>query len=324
MNHTPAAGGTGVVNFVGLGPYRDIVISEDGEQWEVVYRSERCCLQSVAYGNGLWMVVGLGLILTSADGRNWTVSVDEDDDRGDFYSLWTVAYGNGRWVVGGSRAILTSTDGTTWLKVYGEDWDSFGDRPDKDPNLIAFSLSAVAYGDGLWVGGGVNDIFESSDGTNWAALPAKKHHLALVADGGIAFGNGQWYSTGTFGVCTRTPSGEWVRFLSRTDVEVGENIAYGNGNWIAVGWDGMAVWQEAADVWWAVVRRCKTGGGRDFRASSVAHRNGRWVAGVSNTPVYNVGDPKVHDDWMCVPSSRIRHIDGSTGRFSISELAARP
>ena len=74
-------------------------------------------LYSVAYGNNLWVGVGVegdgyGFILTSPDGTSWT-------KRMIIYSKYSwlnsVAYGNNKWITVGCRGtMLTSTDGVTW------------------------------------------------------------------------------------------------------------------------------------------------------------------------------------------------------------------
>lgn len=69
-------------------------------------------LSGVAYGNGLWVVVGgSGGIYTSSNGVNWTTQ------SGPFAgtAIQAVGYGAGRWVaVGNAGHLATSNDGVSW------------------------------------------------------------------------------------------------------------------------------------------------------------------------------------------------------------------
>ena len=316
--HKPATGGggIGVVNFVGLrlGFTGDIWIS-DGERWQLAYEKPRG-INAVAFGNGLWIAVGSGQVLTSEDGRNWTLRVDVEDD--DDFRLLGIAYGEGRWVAVGTHAILTSTDGINWQKVFGEDWE------DQDPNLIAFSASDVAFGGGRWVAVGVNDIFESTDGTNWTTVSLDKHRCGTVYRKAVAYGDGEWYAVG-LGVCARDPSGQWFNFISGNQVGDLADIEYGNGNWVASGDRGMVVWPKAGSTFWRVEVDCSDGP-RSTTVSAVAHRDGRWIAGpvnvasTYNTVAYNTGDPKVPGDWNCFSPDAIEGRDSLT----LTTIEARP
>lgn len=93
--------------------------SEDGTTW--VTRETTTATNDVAFGNGLWVVVGdNGVIFTSSDGTTWTsrtsgtsedlfrVESNQDD-------LWVAVGGDGA-----SRIILTSADGITWTERLSE------------------------------------------------------------------------------------------------------------------------------------------------------------------------------------------------------------
>ena len=288
--------GTGEVNFVGVDGLT-ITTSDDGTRWEEVHRQSFCCLRGVAYGDGLWVAVGGGII-SSEDGRNWmqVVSGEHDDDyESDYHSLRDVAYGNGRWTVAGSSTILTSTDGQSWSVVYGDDWE------DDDPNLFNFIANDVAYGDGLWVAVGANDIFESSDGRNWQALDSSMTGgCGWRRSNVVAHGGGRWYAAGSQGglACARNSDGRWFPFIEERFRHHGRDIAYGDGDFVAVGNSEIATWEGGANRWYWV----ELGGSRII--NSVAYRNGTWVVGASNGPYYNTGDPKRPADWIHVPTSQ--------------------
>ncbi|MCQ6468391.1 hypothetical protein NPN14_24490, partial [Vibrio parahaemolyticus] len=67
-------------------------------------------IDTVAYGNNLWIAGGSNAIRTSPDGITWTTRTSN------FPSLiLSVAYGNNLWIAGGyTGALRTSTDGVTW------------------------------------------------------------------------------------------------------------------------------------------------------------------------------------------------------------------
>ena len=79
--------------------------------WVSCYSNTSTDLWGIAYGDGLWVVVGYnGTILTSPNGTTWTsVTGNTSSD------LLGVTYANDLWVaVGYDGTILTSPNGTTW------------------------------------------------------------------------------------------------------------------------------------------------------------------------------------------------------------------
>ena len=281
------------VNFVGVGGW-DIAFSDDGVHWELVYEHDEggCCFRDVAYGNGLWVVVGHGIILRSTDGRNWTRTVYEEqpNSESDLYYLQGVHYGGGRWVIVGSTSVLTSTDGRNWTVVYGDAW------VDQDPNSNVFYGKDVGYGDGLWVAIGIG-TFESSNGINWGALPFDRECSWLGGES-VAFGAGRWFmGEPGGGVCTRTAEGDWIPFITSAE-HYGWDIEYGNGDWVAVGYDGIATWETGGSHWYSVGQEGWWG------ANSVAYRDGRWIVGASDGPYYTDGEPKSGAGWTHVPTSQ--------------------
>lgn len=78
--------------YVAVATFGDnrLMISEDGENWELV--SVLFPTNSVAYGNGIFVAVGSSGALASRDGRNWT-SIDSVSGG------WNaITYGNGKFV----------------------------------------------------------------------------------------------------------------------------------------------------------------------------------------------------------------------------------
>ncbi len=92
-----------------------IVAADPLDNWHV--RSTNHGLQGVAYGNGLFVAVGKGKILTSSDGVMWTEKTSGIISE---ISFTGVAYGNGTFVaVGDNGSIFTSSDGVNWIPSTG-------------------------------------------------------------------------------------------------------------------------------------------------------------------------------------------------------------
>jgi hypothetical protein len=112
-------------------------------------------LTAVAYGNGLFVALGGGVILTSPDGVSWRAQALPNN------SLNGATYGNGTFVVvggysglwssagavGDNGTILTSRDGVSWTRR----------------NSATFNpLNGVAYGNGLFVVVGDDSVILTS------------------------------------------------------------------------------------------------------------------------------------------------------------------
>ncbi|KZE43352.1 hypothetical protein AV540_25165, partial [Brevibacillus parabrevis] len=92
-----------------------IYSSGDGETWQKVNTaSPTKQLYGVAYGNGVFVAVGLtGYLYVSDDGVNWTVKTPPAGLGAISYA--TVTFGEGHFFAGGtSQTIISSPDGSTW------------------------------------------------------------------------------------------------------------------------------------------------------------------------------------------------------------------
>ena len=77
-----------------------ILTSRDGAVWEDHSPSTSNVLLGVTWGNGTFVVTGVGgTILTSADALHWT------QDAGTTNDLFAVAYGDGQFVAVGHNAV---------------------------------------------------------------------------------------------------------------------------------------------------------------------------------------------------------------------------
>lgn len=103
-------------------------------------------IMSMAYGDGMWVAVGFGVVVSSNDGIDWTQSAEQRP-------LFGVAHADGQWVaVGPPGTIAVTTDpSAAWTVV--------------DPHPVNVRLGGIAYGGGRWVAVG-------HDGTiMWATDP---------------------------------------------------------------------------------------------------------------------------------------------------------
>lgn len=181
-------------------------------------------LYDIAYGNGVWVVVGAntvgtllgGSIQSSTDGLTWTNRTVANTNK-----MYGVGYGNGIFIaVGSNGALQTSTDGTTWTN--------------RTSNSNNQDLYNVAYGNGVYVavGGAVNPngtIISSTDGTTWIRRTAA-NVFALTS---VAFGNGTFVVAGgnAAGSGSLQSSTDGTTWTNRTVANSNPMscIAYGNG-----------------------------------------------------------------------------------------------
>jgi len=155
------------------------------DNWHQRTSGTTAYLYGVTYGNGTFVVVGYGAILTSQDGVTWT------DQSSGYSTLWLrgVAYGNGAFVaVGSEGVILTSPDGATWT----------------DRSIGYGSYRAVAYGGGSFVAVGASGmIVKSTDnGENWDPIPSGTTNELRAAAycGGVGCSYPTWTAVGENGV----------------------------------------------------------------------------------------------------------------------------
>ncbi len=210
-------------------PHGIILGSMDGVSWHDRFRAASNTLDGITYGNGLFVAVGGGIILTSPDGVDWTPQTSA-------ISLGGVAYGGSLFVAVGS-GIMTSDDGITWT----------------NRNLAVFA-SAVAYGNGLFAAAGGTGhnglIATSSDGADWRILQFGGADYFL----GVTYGNGTFVAVGyddnpNIGAIFTSQDGtNWMSRDSGTTSFL-YAIAYGNGRFVAVGDGGAVVLSEDGSTW---------------------------------------------------------------------------
>lgn len=254
-----------------------------GDSYTVAY--------SVAYGNRMWMIVGLpGMASYSTDGINWT-SLPAGDDTGIKFGnadgANSVAYGGGKWVVVGDRGKASySTDGINWTSLPAG--DNTGIKFGTGIDSVA---SAVTYGNGMWVVvGSPGKASYSTDGINWTAI--ENTGINLFSGWAVTYDNGMWIAGGGSGKgaysyngtdWTPLPSGDNTGFRFGPANGLGNavsDIKYANGLWIAVGWSGKMSYSSDG-INWTAVAPSTTSGARfgTHNIDSLFYGNGVWVIG---------------------------------------------
>lgn len=223
---------------------------------------DRLFLADVQFINGSFYAVGGSVILSSPDGRDWSVR-----HRGR-YGLSGIAHGSGTIVAVGSRPnessslVLVSSDGSEWVETElpGTNW-----------------LSAVTYGNNRFVAvGNETTIVQSTDGKNWADAKGNLPNLGTLRD--VAYGGGLFVATGSTGTIITSHDGiSWTKRSCDTRRDL-NGITYGEGRFVAV----------SNDFWFSDVRAFVSRNGISWEAEdtdcseedlrAVAHGNGVFIA----------------------------------------------
>lgn len=169
--------------------------SPDGVTWAQRWTGETE-VHGICYGNGKWVAVGVGPIITSTNLTTWT-------ERG--YppgALSKVIFAQGLFVaIGGGYVepqIMTSPDGVTWTS--------------RVTNARGPLLS-IAYANGRFVAvgshtsGNAGEIITSTDGITWTRSP-QEFTKALFS---VTYGNSMFLAGGAYGLLLRSETGiDWT------------------------------------------------------------------------------------------------------------------
>lgn len=231
-------------------------------------------LYSAAYGNGIYVIASESMYLTSSDGTNWTVTLDENG----LAALYGVVYGDGGFAAVGAGGIIVAIDSgsTGWIER------SSGSKS---------YLAGMTYDNSLFVAVGTNEIMTSSNGVNWLSwsAPAGVGTLESVASNGsggyAAVGYGYNASDNYIGMLAYSTDGTtWQKATTvlGTDMML-KGVAYGLnpdgiGLYVVVGssWSGSVTGviytSEDGDNWSQVTT------GSIGRLTDVTYGNGIFVA----------------------------------------------
>jgi hypothetical protein len=185
--------------------------------------------KGVAYGNGIWVIVGSAVssagIAWSNDGIIWNAV--PSGNLGGITNPQDVAFGDGRWVVvGESTMIAYSTDnGISWTGVPAGYTSRGGITP---------IGNGVAYGNGRWVVvGGGSGIATSTNGTSWQAVTGT--NLGGIFEGrSVAYSDNHWVvgATGAIGstkIAYSIGGTEWIAVTGTNlgGITTGSGVAFG-------------------------------------------------------------------------------------------------
>jgi hypothetical protein len=161
--------------------------------------------QSVTFGNGVFVAVGVNAAAVSKDGKTWAASTIP---AGTWY---TVAFGNGVFIAVGPNGVVTSNDGVTWTAR----------------TIQAGSWRTVTYGNGLFMAvayGG--QVSTSTDGITWITKTA------------VTTGTDAWslvtYGAGIFltfnnNTSTVKSSADGVTWVTNNALPISGGVAYLRG-----------------------------------------------------------------------------------------------
>jgi hypothetical protein len=208
-----------------------------------------------------------GSVLTSKDGRQWTLASTATNQH-----YFGVCYGGGRYIAVGNKtvgaalstqwAISVSTDLANWTHISPP-----GDGP---------TLAAVAYGNGRYVAVGSSVILTSTDGLSWTRATAAQA-LQLQS---VLFAQGQFIAPDGSRIFRSLDGITWTASVSgASDLT---SVAYGNGVFVAAG-NGAAI--STNGVNWTTAT-----GLSGYHALALSFGAGQFVALASSSMVLSSAD----------------------------------
>jgi len=163
-------------------------------QWETQNSGVRNTLNSVAFGDGMYVAVGTwGQILTSTDAETWTEQVSGERRT----MLTDIVYGDDTWVaVGQYGTLLTSPDAIDW---------------EKQESGVPGHLNSIAYGGDAFVAGGQGGTIITAEAgalDSWEeqSTPTSADIEGLTSVGLGDYGNPQFVAVGQEGLVMTSPN----------------------------------------------------------------------------------------------------------------------
>jgi len=148
---------------------------------------------------------------------------------------------------------------------------------------VSSSISAIAYGNGIWVAGDRYGILRNStdQGMTWNTIS----QIFVTGFGALAYGNGIFVASDYLGnIKTSTDTINWNLQTSNFGSSGISAIAYGGGTWVAGGVGGALRTSTDNGITWNT--QTSTFGTSPITA--VVYGNGTWAAGASagsNAPI---------------------------------------
>lgn len=232
--------------FVAIGPtFSSSVIytSPDGQDW--TSRGSFPRLNSVTYGNGMYLVSGDDVVVVSTNGMDW-----EERPLRQFARVHDAAYGNGIWL-----AVATQQSGQTVFELILRSTNAVEWTPMVNDKV----LHAIAFGNGVFVAAGEDGaIRTSSDGSNWTHTQINPRTSQPVHFQVVAFENERFLVGGLGGeVLSSTNGMDWTfgcLFCNPNSIfhypfTPISGFAFGQGRFIAVGEGGTVYASDDAREW---------------------------------------------------------------------------
>jgi hypothetical protein len=191
--------------------------STTGTIWKTVDNPLPGVWYSVAYGNGVFVMVGAAFGALQAystdNGLSWTNVTNPLPG-----SWFDVAFGNGVFVMVGVDSQAYSTDnGLSWTNV---------------TSPLSGYWSGITYANGIFVMVGGNVQATSTDGLTWTMVNSPLYGNWID----VAYGNGVLVTSGYYRIAYSTDNGlSWNEVTSVVATSSGwYGVAYGNGTFIVV------------------------------------------------------------------------------------------
>jgi len=286
------------------GRFNDIWYSGDGIGWtrgtanaQFASRDDHTSLvftppSYIASGTVQWVMGGfdgtnrLNDVWYSTDGTDWTQSTANAQwaGRNEYTSLVFNDGTNKMWVIGGNTGskqndIWYSTDGTDWTQATANaQWEIRGKHAS-----VVFSVSGESR---MWVIGGAavselkNDVWYSTDGTDWTQATGSGQWIQRESPMSVVFGekmwviggldlvvseyNNVWYSTDGIDWTEETASAQWEARSDHTSLV--HTVNSQERMWVIGGFDETLngrndVWYTALNTGTFTVNAAEGGGG---------------------------------------------------------------
>ena len=258
----------------------DVWSSVDGANWtEETPEMElgpRGLFGSVVYKDKIWIIGGFtpgspgamdwtnSDVWYSSDGATWNMATDISPwDGRAVYT--TVVHRDKMWVIAG-WALYGTTDVDVWYSEDGATWTAVSGPAPWHGDIGQHT--SVVYDDKMWVIGGhrrsipsdINEVWYSSDGSNWiqatahAPWQARRAHCSVVYDnkmwvlGGFDSSTGGrsdvWYSTDGVNWTEATRSAEWPGRHRHAA------LTYNGRMWVLGGAVHVGFYDSKNDVWY--------------------------------------------------------------------------
>jgi hypothetical protein len=193
-----------------------LYVSENGVNWGSHPQPNQSSSEQIIFGNGAFLLLGLGRIYASPDAVNWALVAQGPN----YTSISSMGFAGGTYFFASARGSRTSRDGLNWKLIgpetprvrhviwTGEGFVTFGNTTatsvdaarwelgtDATPGTAGMNRSVspvggMASGNGLHLVSDLNVFYSSTNGLDWTQLA----HTGLQRSVGLTFGHG-WFLT---------------------------------------------------------------------------------------------------------------------------------